>query len=372
MFKQKYQLSNMNWMLLVAVTTITIMSVVFVSSADSSYTVRQISGLLFCTVVMLVLTFVNYNYICGFSQILYIINILMLVLVKIIGVRVGGAKRWINLGFTRMQPSEFSKIILILFVAVYIQEHEDDFNEPKVLMRLAGLLAVPILLILAEPDLSTTMDICLVLAAVIFVGNLNAKLIRNAFLIMVPLSVLFLWYIQTPNQILLKDYQVTRIMTFFNPSKYASSTAYQQDNSVMAIGSGQLYGKGLKNNTISDVSVTVTESGLVSEQQTDFIFSVVGEEMGFIGSMIIIGLYLVIVIECLKTAYWARNISGKLICVGMAALIGFQSFINIGVATAMLPNTGLPLPFVSYGLTSLLSLMGGIGMVLNIGLQRRY
>ena len=140
----------------------------------------------------------------------------------------------------------------------------------------------------------------------------------------------------------------------------------------MAIGSGQLYGKGLSNNTISDVSVTVTESGLVSEQQTDFIFSVVGEEMGFVGSLIIIGLFLVIVIECLRIAFWARNTCGKLIAVGMAAMIGFQSFINIGVATAILPNTGLPLPFVSYGLTSLLSCMSGIGIVLNIGLQKRY
>lgn len=140
----------------------------------------------------------------------------------------------------------------------------------------------------------------------------------------------------------------------------------------MAIGSGRLYGKGLHNNTISDVSVSVTDTGLVSEQQTDFIFSVVGEETGFIGSTFVVALLGVIVLECLKTAYWAKNISGRLIAAGMASLIGFQAFINIGVATQILPNTGLPLPFLSYGLTSLLSCMAGIGMVLNIGLQRHY
>ena len=138
----------------------------------------------------------------------------------------------------------------------------------------------------------------------------------------------------------------------------------------MAIGSGQLYGKGLNNNTISDV--TVTDTGLVSEQQTDFIFSVIGEEVGFIGSVIVIALLAIIVIQCLIIANRAKNMSGRLIATGIAALIGFQSFINIGVATQILPNTGLPLPFLSYGLTSLLSCMAGIGIVLNIGLQRHY
>lgn len=372
MFRQRYQLINYRWGLLVAVVTISIMGIVFINSADSSYTGKQLAGLILCGLVMITLSLIDYNYICGFHQILYMINIVLLVIVRIFGVRVGGARRWINLGFTRMQPSEFTKVIMIIFVAVYIQDHEEDFNEPKVLARLAGLIAVPLLLVLSEPDLSTTLDIIMILLAVIFAGKLSGKLIRNSLLIAVPLAILFIWYIQTPNQILLKDYQVTRIMTFINPSKYSASTAYQQDNSVMAIGSGQLYGKGLSNNTISDVSVTVTESGLVSEQQTDFIFSVVGEEMGFVGSLILIGLFLVIVIECLRIGFWARNTSGRLIAVGMAALIGFQSFINIGVATAILPNTGLPLPFVSYGLTSLLSCMSGIGIVLNIGLQKRY
>ena len=159
-------------------------------------------------------------------------------------------------------------------------------------------------------------------------------------------------------------------MTFINPSEYADTSAYQQQNSVMAIGSGQLYGKGLNNNTISDVSVT--DTGLVSEQQTDFIFSVIGEEVGFIGSIIVIALLAIIVIQCLIIANRAKNMSGRLIATGIAALIGFQSFINIGVATQILPNTGLPLPFLSYGLTSLLSCMAGMGIVLNIGLQRHY
>ena len=301
------------------------------------------------------LSVVNFNFVCGFNRVLYMINIVLLVLVKLVGVSVNGAQRWINLGFTRLQPSELTKIIMIIFVAVYIQEHEEDLMEWKVLLKLALLCALPLFLVVIEPNLSTTLDITFILLSVIFVGGFSMALIKKWLKIiipvMIPLGFLFIWYIQTPNQILLHDYQVTRIMTFLEPSKYSSTSAYQQDNSVMAIGSGKLYGKGLNNNTIADVTVADT---------------------GFVGSVIVIALLAIIVIECLKTAYVAKNMSGRLIASGMAALIGFQSFINIGVATEFLPNTGLPLPFVSYGLTSLLSYMAGIGIVLNIGLQRHY
>ena len=374
MLKQKYQFKNYNWVLIGAVLILSGMGVLFINSADSSYTSKQLVGLIFCTGVMLFLSVVNFNFVCGFNRVLYMINIVLLVLVKLVGVSVNGAQRWINLGFTRLQPSELTKIIMIIFVAVYIQEHEEDLMEWKVLLKLALLCALPLFLVVIEPNLSTTLDITFILLSVIFVGGFSMTLIKKwlkiIIPIMIPLGFLFIWYIQTPNQILLHDYQVTRIMTFLEPSKYSSTTAYQQDNSVMAIGSGKLYGKGLNNNTIADV--TVADTGFVSEQQTDFIFSVVGEETGFIGSVIVIALLAIIVIECLKTAYVAKNMSGRLIASGMAALIGFQSFINIGVATEFLPNTGLPLPFVSYGLTSLLSYMAGIGIVLNIGLQRHY
>ena len=367
MLRQKYQFKNYNWTLIIAVLILCGLSVLFINSADSSYTSRQFLGMLFCAAVMFVLSVINYNFICDFSRILYVLNLALLVFVKIGGVSVGGARRWLNLGFTRVQPSEFTKIIMIIFVAVYIQEHEEDLNEWKNLIKLAALCAVPLLLVVIEPDLSTTIAITVILLAVIFVGGLDGKLIRRCFIIGVPLLVLFLWYIQTPNQILLREYQVTRIMTFLNPSKYEDTTAYQQQNSEMAIGSGQLYGKGINNNTISEV--TVTDTGLVSEQQTDFIFSVIGEEVGFIGSIIVIALYAIIVIQCLIIAQRAKNISGRLIATGVAAWIGFQTFINIGVATHFLPNTGLTLPFMSYGLTSLLSCMAGIGLVLNVGLQ---
>lgn len=143
MLKQKYQFKNYNWVLIGAVLILSGMGVLFINSADSSYTSKQLVGLIFCTGVMLFLSVVNFNFVCGFNRVLYMINIVLLVLVKLVGVSVNGAQRWINLGFTRLQPSELTKIIMIIFVAVYIQEHEEDLMEWKVLLKLA--LYVPCL-----------------------------------------------------------------------------------------------------------------------------------------------------------------------------------------------------------------------------------
>ena len=191
----------------------------------------------------------------------------------------------------------------------------------------------------------------------IFTAGLSYKLIGIVTLILIPLSSLFFWYIQQPGQKLLDDYQLGRILAF----------RYQQTNSVMAIGSGMLTGKGLT----SDSVATVKDANLISEQQTDFIFSVVGEELGFIGCVFIIAIILLIVLQCIRIARKAEDTEGMLIATGVAALICFQTFINIGVATQILPNTGLPLPFISYGLSSLLSSCGGIGLVLNVGLHKK-
>ncbi|MGN0436505.1 MAG: FtsW/RodA/SpoVE family cell cycle protein, partial [Wujia sp.] len=228
-----------------------------------------------------------------------------------------------------------------------------------------AFIGITLLLIVSEPDLSTTICLTLVLFTMLYVAGLSYKIIAFALLILIPLAGSFLWYIQKPDQVLLKDYQVARILQFIYPSEYGVEYS-QQNNSIMAIGSGMLSGKGLNTSTIA----TVKDANFISEQQTDFIFSVIGEELGFIGSVIIIAIILLIVLQCIRIARNSIDTKGMLIATGVAALIAFQSFINIAVATGVLPNTGIPLPFVSYGLSSLLSLSAGIGIVLNISLQR--
>ena len=163
----------------------------------------------------------------------------------------------------------------------------------------------------------------------------------------------------------LKDYQQERILAWLYPEEYSSDTGYQQQNSIIAIGSGQLSGKGLNNNTTNSVK----NGNFLLEAETDFIFAIIGEELGFVGCCIVIFLLLLIILQCIIIGLKSQNLSGQIICGGIAALIGFQSFINMGVATGVLPNTGLSLPFVSAGLTSIVCFYMGIGFVLNVGLQ---
>ena len=184
-------------------------------------------------------------------------------------------------------------------------------------------------------------------------------------LVTVPVAIILLSIVVQPDQQILDEYQQRRILAWLNPEEYSSDEAYQQNNSVIAIGSGQLTGKGLNNNS----TTSVKNGNFILEPQTDFIFAIVGEELGFVGCCIFIALLLLIVIQCILIGIRAQDTTGKIICCGVGSLIGIQTFINIGVATQIIPNTGIPLPFVSYGLTSLGSMYLGIGLVLNVGLQ---
>ena len=286
-------------------------------------------------------------------------------MVLVLGQEVNGARRWINLGFTQFQPSELAKILLILFFSKFIMDHKNNINDRSTIIKYAVLSAIPLGLILIEPNLSTTICTALVICLLIYVGGLSYRFIVTVLLILIPSAVIFLYIAVQPNQPFLRDYQQERILAFLNPEEHMSDAAYQQNNSEMAIGSGQLMGKGLNNNT----TTSVKNGNFILEPQTDFIFAIIGEELGFVGSCIVIALLLLIVIQCILIGVRSQDMAGKIICGGVGGLIGFQSFINIGVATNMLPNTGVPLPFVSYGLTSLVSLYIGIGFVLNIGLQ---
>lgn len=385
---RRYQLSNYSFLLVATILATVLMGIMYINSASPAHVSKQLLGLFLGTAAMVFVSLIDYNKLFHYIWLLYGFNLLLLLAVEFFGKTVGGAKRWLAFGGFSLQASEVTKIIMILFVAYFIREHEDEMGDLKVLAKLAVLCAIPLFMVVSQPDLSTTLDITFILCGIIFVGGLDSKIIKRVILVGVPLFVVFIFYIQTPGQILLKDYQVNRIMSFLNPEKYAATGRFQQDNSVMAIGSGQLTGKGLNNNTISEsnqtvadvddeieneeIGITVKDTNLVSEQQTDFIFSVIGEEMGFVGCMITIGLLGLIVVQCLWIAHRSGDLAGRLIAVGVAGLVCFQSFINIGVATAILPNTGLPLPFISYGPTSLVCNMVGMGLVLNVGLQRRY
>ncbi len=206
--------------------------------------------------------------------------------------------------------------------------------------------------------------ITLVFCALLFMAGLNYKLVVGVLIVCIPVGLIGMTLIIQDKIPFIHAYQLGRIMAWLYPDDYPD-LAYQQQNSIMAIGSGLLWGKGLNNTD----PTSVKNGNFILEPQNDFIFAVAGEELGFVGSAVIIILLLFITIECIFIARKAKDTAGRLICCGVGALIGFQTFVNIGVASGLLPNTGVTLPFVSYGLTSLWSLYIGIGLVLNVGLQ---
>ena len=364
-FTKPYHLKDYKFSLIILVVAISILGVLAVGSAKPAYQSKQILGLGIGLVVMVIISLIDYVWILNFYWLIYLFSIVILAVVLVFGTEVNGATRWIDLGFTTFQPSELAKILLILFFAKFIMEHAEDISDKFTIIKYAILAGIPLVLIVSEPNLSTTICTAAVICILIYIGGLSYKFIGTVLVVLVPVAIIFLSIVVQPNQPLLKDYQQKRILAFLEPEKYASDEAYQQKNSVMAIGSGQLTGKGLNNNT----TTSVKNGNFISEPQTDFIFAIVGEELGFIGSCIVIALLLLIVIQCILIGTRSQDLAGKIICCGVGSLIGVQSFINIGVATQLLPNTGVPLPFVSYGLTSLVSLYMGIGFVLNVGLQ---
>ena len=365
--RKPYKLKDYKFSLVILVLAISFIGVLVVGSANEIYQSRQIFGVLLGVGVMIVVSLIDYVWIAGFYWILYLASVFMLsiVLVPGIGVYVNGARRWINVGFTNFQPSELVKILLIIFFAKFIMKHEQDLSERQTIAKAVVLIIIPLVLIYKEPNLSTTICTALLFCFLMYIGGLSYRFIGMVFVITVPVAVIFLSIVIQPDQKLLDEYQQKRILAWLEPEEYASDEAYQQNNSVMAIGSGQLRGKGLNNNT----TTSVKNGNFILEPQTDFIFAIIGEELGFVGCCLVIALLLLIVIQCILIGIRAQDISGRIICCGVGSLIGIQSFINIAVATQIFPNTGIPLPFVSYGLTSLVSLYFGIGLVLNISLQ---
>lgn len=367
MFKL-YRLKNFHFQLIIYLSLLTIIGIMVIGSASPSDQKKQIFGFVLGLVVMLVISVIDYRYFVRFGWIYYLFSFVMLLLVKVAGKVVGGSRRWLvipGINF-QFQPSEFVKILLILFFAYFFMKYQEKINTVKILPLSLVLIAIPLAFILMQPDLSTSIVVAFIFVTLLFIAGLSYKIILTVLGIVIPIIVIGISYMSTHTEQLAEIYQFRRIMAwrYPNDSRWAE-LALQQQNSIMAIGSGQLWGKGLNNS----VATSMNNSNFIIEPQTDFIFAVLGEELGFAGSLTIIILLILIIFECINIARTAKDLSGRLICCGMAALIGFQSFVNISVASGIMPNTGIPLPFVSYGLTSLVSLFAGMGFVLNIGLQ---
>lgn len=367
-FMKNYHLKDYNFALVISVFALSIVGILAVGSALPSAQTKQILGVVLGILTMVIISLIDYEWILNLHWIIYGINLFLLLWVEFFGAEYNGAKRWIDLKVITLQPSDFTKIFMILFFAKFLMDNEANIKDMKTILK-AGLLISPSLfLIVTQPNLSNTICIAAIFFVLLYLGGMDYKIVgtvlgTGAIAIITLLS--FIAYAESADLPFLRGYQLERILAWMYPEKYALSTALQQQNSIMAIGSGQLQGKGLNNNSFTSVK----NGNFLLEADTDFIFAIIGEELGFVGCCIVIFLLLLIVIQCILIGIKAQNLSGQIICGGVAAMIGVQSFINIGVATGVLPNTGLSLPFVSAGLTSIVCFYMSIGFVLNVGLQ---
>ena len=369
----EYSVRRYNFKIIIIIAALCVIGYLILNSAMVNDVLRestlqkQLIGLGVGAALMILISLVDYHFIVRISPAIYLLVLISLALVLVMGVNVNNATRWLNLGFMQLQPSEFAKAGLIVVFAAFFQRVQETINRPLTLLLSIVLFLVPAFMIYREPDLSTTVVIAFIFVCMIYVAKISYKWILAAVGAAGAVVAVFFYRVSNDEDLILNNYQVNRIMAWINPEKYsASGLTTQQDNSILAISSGQLYGKGL--NTTSFESVK--NGNFLSEENCDFIFSVIGEELGFIGSMVVLGLIALLVIQCFRIAYRAKDLSGRLMAAGMGCLIAFQTFVNVGVATGLLPNTGLPLPFMSAGVSSLLSLFIGMGVVLNVGMQR--
>lgn len=371
-FKQ-YKFKNFNVTLVVVVCILSLISAyaIKLSGSDSLY-IRQLAGLVFGLIIIGTVALIDYHFIARFVIVYYVVvvGLLFCVLHSPLGTKLStDCYRWVDLKVITLQPSELAKIVLILSLAVIFTQLESKMNKFYVVLIAGVVTMIPTYFIFDQPDLSSSMVMFFIFIVVIFSAGLSYKIIVPIIGVSIPAGVAFFWYILQPGKkLFIKDYQIQRFLAFLEPDNpaYAIKENWQQLSSIQAIGTGKLYGK-----LLSEGASTPRSYHTVAVNESDFIWSVLGEEFGFIGGCIVLLLLAIIIFICLLTARKAKDRLGKLIAIGVSAMFMFQVFANIGVATMILPNTGLPLPFLSNGLSSLISSMIAIGLVLNIGLQQK-
>ena len=331
---------------------------IYAAEADyrQAYAINQAMGLSVGFVGAVVLALLDYRWLGRHLRLVYGVTIAMLVAVLVAGLTVNGSQSWLGIGPIQVQPSEFAKPLAIVVLAGYVAHH--GFASSLTFLKSIVILAVPILLVLAQPDLGTAMVFGAIFVAVIFVGGARWYQLGALFAagcVGAYLAIKFK---------ILEDYQIARLTSFLNPQS-DPQVSYQVENSKMAIGSGGLTGKGLNS------SGTLGDLGYLPEDRTDFIFSNLAEKIGFVGSLLVLVVFFVLVWRVLHAATVSPDRFGVLIAVGVATMLTFHALINIGMAMGMMPVTGLPLPFVSYGRSNLLVSMMSVGLVQSIVIQAR-
>jgi len=352
-------LKNFNWILLVTSVFMSLIGIALIYSStygnlpshSLSLPFKQFLWLILGFIALLVAFRTDYHVLISLALPFYIITLSLLLFVLVFGQTRLGAQRWLQIGGFALQPSEVTKISLILVLAYQLERHKGNLFQIKSLVMPTLLLLLPMIFIFKQPDLGTA-----VILFPIYLGMLYLAGVRLKHLTWIIITVLLLlpifWFF-------LKDYQKARLLVFFNPNSDPLGVGYSIIQSKIAIGSGGLWGKGW-------LAGTQTQLHFLPEHHTDFIFSVLGEEWGFLGTGFIVILYIILIKQGLKICFNARDSLGCLLAGGIVIMLATQIFVNLGVAVGIMPATGIPLPFLSYGGSSLLVSLFSIGILLNI------
>ncbi|HOJ51540.1 MAG TPA: rod shape-determining protein RodA [Syntrophales bacterium] len=361
---QRRLFGHFNWPLAFVTLLLCVIGIINLYSAGLSYDtkgaapfyLKQCQWIVVGLVFMVAAVATDYRIIVRYAYPLHGLAIAMLLLVSLYGYATRGSQRWIYMGGLCFQPSEVVKITLILALARYFSEnYRDDGYKLRELIVPFIMMVIPFVFILHQPDLGTALMLVIIFASVVLFVRIRWKdLLAVTGLGLVGLPAL--WY-------LLKDYQKERILTFFNPDRDPLGAGYHIIQSIIAVGSGGMTGKGF-------LKGTQTQLKFLPEQQTDFVFSVVGEEWGFIGGAIVVGIFIALLRYGFRATLNAKDYPGTLVAFGITMLIFWSVFINIGMVLGLLPVVGIPLPFLSYGGSSIVAFLTAVGLLLNVDVRR--
>jgi rod shape determining protein RodA len=366
---------NLNWyiplavMLLMAIGLVAISSALGVNKTNSlgmHYLQTQVIAIILGVISIVMLQFFDYREFEHYSDILYFCTIGLLLLTLIIGQTIAGGKRWLQLGPVNFQPSELAKVVIILVLASIIEKNRDHIKYLNGFLKTLGYVMFPFILIILQNDLGTSLVLLAIYMGMFYVGGGNARLMfiffGSIFLILVLLIVSHI-YLGT-EMVFLKEYQLNRILVFITPGIDPFGIGYNLIQSKIALGSGKLTGKGLFNGTQNQLE-------FLPENHNDFIFSVIGEEFGFLGVLTVIAFYLLLLWQIFNVAARARDNYGRLVATGIGIMFFFHVMENVGMTMGLMPITGLTLPFISYGGSSMVISLIAIGLVININLRRK-
>ena len=361
---KKKILKNIDWGIFICCILLSIIGMIALFSAtyDSEDTSlqRQLIWFVICIPVVFIIIFIDYEAIAKISPILYGIVLILLVIVLFTD-PVNGATSWFNLGFLSIQPAEFAKIAVILFFALVLckiqEKGKNEINRPTKLLIALAVVAIPVLLIIKQPDYGTAAAFLVATVMILYTAGINKKYIIGTILLVV-IAVPLLYFFVLP------EHAKDRIEVFLNPESDPRGSGYNLTQSKLAIGAGQLTGMGL-------LKGNQTQLGFLYPKTTDFIFSVIGEEMGFIVAGTIIILYVIFITKIIYIAKTAKDSAGTLIASGIAGIFIFHMIENIGMVMGLLPITGVPLQFISYGGSSMITNYIMIGILLNISGKRQ-